>query len=124
MIALLADADFRRVWLVGGIAGGLRWLELLAVGVYVLEQTGSPWIVALMTVVRLAPMFLCGILIGAIADRYERRRLLLMGLVVLTLTSVVLGVLAFTDQITLWQIAIGTFVSGIFFAGDIRFAAS
>ena len=36
MIALLAEADFRRVWLVGAIAGGLRWLELLAIGVYVL----------------------------------------------------------------------------------------
>ena len=91
MKALLADADFRRVWLVGSIAGGLRWLELLAVGVYVLEQTGSAWMVALMTVVRLAPMFLCGILIGAIADRYERRSLLLLGLVVLTLTSVGAG---------------------------------
>ena len=94
MRALLADADFRRVWLVGSLAGGLRWLELLAVGVYVLEQTGSAWMVALMTVVRLAPMFLCGILIGAIADRYERKTLLLLGLVVLTLTSMVLGVLA------------------------------
>ena len=118
MTALLADADFRRVWLVGSIAGGLRWLELLAVGVYVLEQIGSPWMVALMTVVRLAPMFLCGILVGAIADRHERRTLLLLGLVVLTLTSMVLGVLAFTDQITLWQIAIGAFLNGIFFAGD------
>src|SRR5918996_404592 len=118
MTALLADADFRRVWLVGSLAGGLRWLELLAVGVYVLEQTGSPSMVALMTVVRLAPMFLCGLLIGAIADRYERKTLLLLGLVVLTLTSAVLGVLALIDQITLWQIAIGAFLNGIFFAGD------
>jgi hypothetical protein len=42
MAALLANADFRRVWLLGAIAGGLRWLELLAIGVYVLAQTGSP----------------------------------------------------------------------------------
>jgi hypothetical protein len=42
MTALLANADFRRVWLIGAIAGGLRWLELLAIGVYVLAQTGSP----------------------------------------------------------------------------------
>jgi MFS family permease len=118
MTALLADADFRRVWLAGGLAGGLRWLELLAVGVYVLEQTGSPSMVALMTVVRLAPMFLCGLLIGAIADRYERKTLLLLGLVVLLLTSAVLGILALTGQITLWQIAIGAFLNGILFAGD------
>jgi MFS family permease len=118
MMALLADADFRRVWLVGGLTGALRWLELLAVGVYVLEQTGSPAMVALMTVVRLAPMFLCGLPIGALADRYERRTLLLLGLLVLTLTSAVLGALAFAGAITLWQIAIGAFLNGIFFASD------
>jgi MFS family permease len=118
MKALLADADFRRVWLVGAMTGGLRWLELLVVGVYVLEQTGSASMVALMTVVRLAPMFLCGMPIGAIADRYERQTLLMLGLVVLLLTSALLGVLALTGQITLWQIAIGAFLNGIFFAGD------
>lgn len=69
MKALLADADFRRVWLVGAMTGGLRWLELLVISVYVLEQTGSASMVALMTVARLAPMFLCGLVIGAIADR-------------------------------------------------------
>jgi MFS family permease len=63
-------------------------------------------------------MFLCGIPIGAIADRYDRKLLLLLGLVVLTFTSVVLGLLAFTGQITLWQIAIGAFLNGILFAGD------
>jgi MFS family permease len=118
MTALLADADFRRVWLVGGLTGALRWLELLAIGVYVLEQTGSPSIVALMTVARLAPMFLCGLPAGALADRYERRSMLLLGLAVLMLTSVVLGALALTDQITLWQIAVGAFLNGVFFAAD------
>jgi MFS family permease len=118
MTALLADADFRRIWLVGAMTGALRWLELLAIGVYVLEQTGSASMVALMTVVRLAPMFLCGLPIGALADRYERQSLLLASLVVLLLASAVLGVLALTEKITLWQIAIGAFLNGIFFAGD------
>jgi MFS family permease len=118
MKALLADADFRRVWLVGGMTGGLRWLELLAISVYVLDLTGSPSMVALLTVVRLAPMFLCGLPLGAIADRYERQTLLLLGLVVLLLTSILLAGLALTGRITLWQIAIGAFLSGILFAGD------
>jgi MFS family permease len=118
MRALLADADFRRVWLVGGLTGALRWLELLAVGVFVLQETGSPSMVALMTVVRLAPMFLCGLPLGAIADRYERQALLLLGLVVLLLTSVVLGALALAGRITLWQIALGAFLNGVFFASD------
>jgi MFS family permease len=119
MKALLADADFRRVWLVGAIAGALRWLELLAIGVYVLQQTGSPSMVAFITALRLAPMFLCGSLIGALGDRYERGHVLLIGLAIVALTSIALSALAFTGQITLWQIALGTIVSGGFLAADM-----
>ncbi|MGH6918970.1 MAG: MFS transporter [Geminicoccaceae bacterium] len=119
MIALLADADFRRVWLVGAIAGGLRWLELLAIGVYVLAHTGSPSMVAFITALRLAPMFVCGPLIGAIGDRYERSQVLLIGLAIAAAASIVLGALAFTGNITLWQIALGTVVSGGFSAADM-----
>jgi MFS family permease len=119
VIALLADADFRRVWLVGTIAGVLRWLELLAIGVYVLQQTGSPSMVAFITALRLAPMFLCGSLIGAIGDRYERSRVLLIGLAIVSVTSIALGALAYADQITLWQIALGTIVNGAFMAADM-----
>jgi MFS family permease len=119
MKALLADPDFRRVWLVGAIAGALRWLELLAIGVYVLQQTGSPSMVALITALRLAPMFLCGSLIGALGDRYERSHVLLIGLAIVAATSIALAALAFTGQITLWQIALGTIVGGGFLAADM-----
>ena len=119
MRALLAEADFRRVWLVGAIAGGLRWLELLAIGVYVLAETGSPALVALITALRLAPMFLLGPLIGALGDRYERSQALLVSLAIVAVASIVLSALALTDAITLWQIALGTLVSGSFSAADM-----
>jgi hypothetical protein len=40
--SLIAEADFRRVWLAGALTGTIRWLEFLAIAVYVLELTGSP----------------------------------------------------------------------------------
>ncbi len=119
MIELLRSAEFRRIWLVGAIAGVLRWLELLAIGVYVLQQTGSPSLVALITALRLAPMFLCGPLIGALGDRYERSRVLLIGLAIVAATSVVLAGLALGGAITLWQVTLGTIISGGFLAGDM-----
>jgi MFS family permease len=119
VIGLLGNADFRRVWLVGTIAGALRWLELLAIAVYVLQRTGSPSMVAFITALRLAPMLLCGPLIGAIGDRYERSHVLLISLMIVSAASITLGALAFTGAITLWQIALGAIVSGAFFAGDM-----
>ena len=92
--ALLTDAAFLRVWLTGGFAGVLRWLELLAISVYVLETTGSPFLVALMTFLRMAPMFLFGIPAGALADRYDRKHLLIIGLLALAGASAVLALVA------------------------------
>ena len=94
MADLLSDPGFLRLWLSGSLAGVLRWLELLAISIFVLEQTGSPFLVALLTFLRMAPMFLCGIPAGALADRYDRRRLLIIGLVVLALASASLAALA------------------------------
>jgi MFS family permease len=116
--ALLADAEFRRLWLAGVAIGAQRWLELLVVGVYVLDVTGSPSMVALMTFVRLLPMFLCGLPAGVLADRFERRSLLLLGVGVLILVSLALAVLALSGWITLWQVALGAFLNGVLFAAD------
>ena len=115
---LLNDAAFVRLWLCGALAGVLRWLELLAISVFVLEQTGSPFLVALLIVMRMAPMFLFGIPAGALADRYDRRRLLIIGLVVLALASAVLALLAASGRITIWQIALGTFLGGMFWSSE------
>ena len=82
----------------------LRWLELLAISVYVLETSGSPFLVALMTFLRMAPMFLFGIPAGALADRYDRKRLLLIGLLVLAGAAGLLALLALQGRIALWQI--------------------
>lgn len=115
---LLADPAFLRVWLTGGIAGVLRWLELLAISVYVLEVTGSPFLVALMTFLRMAPMFLFGIPAGALADRYDRKQLLMLSLLVLAGASGALAFLAVQDRIALWHIALGTFLNGMFWASE------
>ena len=116
--SLLADPAFLRVWLTGGIAGVLRWLELLAIGVYVLEVGGSPFLVALMTFLRMAPMFLFGIPAGALADRYERKRLLIIGLLVLAGAAGLLAFLALQGRIALWHIGVGTFLNGMFWASE------
>lgn len=116
--ALLRDPAFMRLWLGGGIVGVLRWLELLAISVYALEATGSPFIVALMTVLRMAPMALFGIPAGALADRYDRKRLLIAGLLMLAGVATILTVIAFLDRLALWQVALGTFVNGMFWAAE------
>ncbi len=115
---LLHNPGFVRLWLSGILCGVLRWLELLAIGLFVLERTGSPLLVAVLTLVRMAPMLLFGIPAGALADRYDRRRLLVLSLLVLALASAILMILALTDRILIWQVALGAFLNGMFWATE------
>ena len=66
-------ADFWRLWFVGMIASTVRWLETVVVGVVVYQQTGSAFVVAMMTMLRLLPMGLFGAFLGAFVERFDRR---------------------------------------------------
>lgn len=116
--ALWADDRFRPVWLTGTLVGVFRWLELLAIGVFTFQLTGSALIVSLMTVMRMAPLFLFGIPMGALADRIDRKTLLLTGLLVLTISSTVLATLALYDQLALWHVGLSAFLNGTFWAAE------
>jgi len=116
---LVADGRFRRVWLTGWICGSIRWMELLAIGVYVYDRTGSATAVAAMTIARQAPMALFGVIVGTLLEGVDRRRVLLAILGLLCLMSLGLGVLAWLDVLPIWAIACAAFVSGAYFATDL-----
>ena len=95
------------------MAGTMRWLEVLAVGVYTLEQTGSAFMVALMMFVRAAPMLVMGSLMGALAERIDRRKLLIAGMLGSSATCVVLTMLSLSHMLALWHVAVGAGINGV-----------
>jgi MFS family permease len=115
---LFREADYRRLWLAGGFVGVIRWLELLAISVYVYDVTGSAFQTALMTFFRFLPMVMLGAVLGAIAERVTRRSFMLAVLVLPMVTATLLGVLAMTGAIAIWQIAAGAFLVGAVHATD------
>lgn len=117
-MALLGDPNFLRVWLIGLCSGTIRWLETLAVGVFVFERTGDAFIVALVLFLRMMPMLLFGALIGVVADRISRKKLLIAGMVMLCANSIAMGTLAYVGPIAIWQLAIGSFISGLVWSMD------
>jgi MFS family permease len=115
---VLEVADFRRLWIVGLVASGVRWLEILVVGVFVYQHTGSAFAVALMTMLRSLPMALFGALIGALADRVERKQALIGVVLLMLTTSLCLAVLAYTGQLAVWHLAVASFCNGVAWAAD------
>jgi MFS family permease len=115
---LLAEADFRRLWAVGIVIFAVRWLELLAVAVFVYRHTGSAFEVALMTLLRSLPMALFGTVIGAVAERWERRTALVVVVVSMLATSLTLALLAHAGRLAVWHLAVASFLNGIAWATD------
>jgi MFS family permease len=115
---LLGEPDFRRLWLVGLVVFSVRWLEMLAVAVFAYQRTGSPFIVALLTMLRMLPMAMFGALIGAAAERVERRTALVLVMMLMLLCSIALALLAWSDALEIWHIALASFISGLTWTTD------
>ena len=106
------------MWAVGLIYGTVRWLEVLAVAVFVFELTDSPFIVSLMLVLRMSPMIFFGGLIGVLAEKINRRQLLLIGFWSVATSCAVLSLLVLIDEIELWHIGLGAFLNGMIWSAD------
>jgi MFS family permease len=115
---LIDNADFWRLWFVGLVVFSVRWVETVAVGVFVYQRTESPFIVAMMTMLRLLPMGLFGAFLGALADRMERRTALVLVVVVMLANALVLATLAHLHVLEVWHLAVTSFINGVGWATD------
>lgn len=97
----------------------IRWLEILAFAVFTYDQTKSALWVASLMMLRLLPMALFGLAMGALASHMSRRLLLIITHAALFATCLVLLVVAFFGVIEVWHLAAASFVNGIIWAGDM-----
>ncbi len=116
---LLRDPVFARVWLIGIFSGVARWLEMLVFGVFAFELTGSPFLVALLIILRLLPLVVFGSIVGTLADRLPPRLLLLASLSVALLVSATLVLLFVMEAAQYWHIALATLVTGVVWTTDL-----
>jgi MFS family permease len=116
--SLLKDPGFVRVWAIGLIANTMRWLELLAIGIFVHDLTGSALLVAVMTIARQLPLALFGIFIGPFAERTNRKYLLVAGFSLMASSTSCMGILAYLGIIEIWHIVICVFINGTCWALD------
>jgi MFS family permease len=110
--------DFWRLWSVGLVVFTVRWLETVAIGVFVYQHTGSAFLVAMMTMLRLLPMGLFGAFLGVWAEKMERRTLLVLVVLLMLGTSTCLALLAHGGVLAVWHLAVASFLNGLAWATD------
>lgn len=116
--SLFRERAFLSLWFVGAIVATARWLEMLVIGIFVFDVTGSPFLVALMLLLRMLPMALFGVFGGIVAERFDRRRVLIAAMSVMTVLTGGLGLLATYDLIKVWHVGLGAFASGLIWVSD------
>jgi len=95
------------------------WMQRTAVIWLVYEQTHSTVMLGLTVFAEQFPAFLFSIAGGAVADRYNRFRVLMTTQVLSALQAIALTILAFTGHAAVWQLLALSAVLGIINAFDI-----
>lgn len=96
---------------ISAIGSGLTSFGL---GIYVLQQTGQTSAMALVTLLAFMPSLLLSPVAGVLADRYDRRLLMVLGDSLSALGLIYILVCMLNGGAQLWQICIGVTVSSVF----------
>ena len=96
--------DFQLYWTSQFISCCGVWMQIMAQSWALYEITGSAVGVGLNGLFRAVPSFGLGFFGGALADRYERKRILLIATALQMFASLILAWLAFTHSLTAWSI--------------------
>jgi predicted MFS family arabinose efflux permease len=104
--------DFRLMW-VGACTSSIgTWMQIVAQGWLIYRLSHSAFLLALDQFLGGIPIFLFSLIGGVIADRVERRKILLGSQYVQMFSAAVLTVLVATGIVHVWHILCLSFVSG------------
>src|SRR6478736_5533914 len=104
---------FRDRWIASTISSVGTWMQDTAGTWLMTVLTGSPLLIALMQTAASLPVLLLGLLAGATADMFDRRKLLIFWQAWMLGSVAVLAVLTFLGHISPWFLLAFTFLLNI-----------
>jgi MFS family permease len=110
---------FRGLWIADVTSNIGTWMHDAAAAWLMTLLAPSPLMVSLVQVGTTLPLFLLGLPAGALADVFDRRRILLVAQVWLFLTTALLGVLTLTGAVQPWTLLLITLAIGTGSAIDL-----
>src|ERR1700730_3885647 len=105
--------DFRLMWFGACTSSIGTWMQIVAQGWLIYRLSHSAFLLALDQFLGGIPIFLFSLIGGVVADRTERRKILLLSQYVQMASAAVLTVLVATGWVHVWHILCLSFVSGL-----------
>ena len=104
--------DFRLMWFGACTSSIGTWMQIVAQGWLIYRLSHSAFLLALDQFLAGIPIFLFSLIGGVVADRVERRKILLGSQYVQMATAGILTVLVATGMVHVWHILCLSFISG------------
>jgi predicted MFS family arabinose efflux permease len=105
--------DFRLMWIGACTSSIGTWMQIVAQGWLIYRLSHSAFLLALDQFLGGIPIFLFSLIGGVVADRVERRKILLSSQYVQMATASLLTILVATDLVHVWHILCLSFISGL-----------
>lgn len=104
--------DFRLLWFGALTSTTGTWMQTVAQGWLVLQMTNSPFLLGVDGFLATGPMLLFSLFGGVIADRVERRKIMLLSQYLQMSFAFTLALLIYFGQVKVWHIFLMSFLTG------------
>jgi MFS family permease len=119
VLYVLGNRDFTLFWSGQAISQIGTWMQQFAQGWVITTLAGSAFALASVNFAASIPMLILMPFGGVVADRMERRRILLVTQWVMALLAVLMGVLIHVGRLHLWHVWVVAFLLGLATAYDM-----
>lgn len=113
-VPALAHTEFRRVWIGGAISNSGSMMYLAALGWITTDVTDSAAAIAAIPFIGLVPLLVISPFAGVWADRFSRKRLLLLSIVGQAINGIVVATMVTADAVTYPRLVLASVVGGVF----------
>lgn len=104
--------DFRRLWIGAFTSTVGTWMQTVAQGWVVLQMTNSAFLLGVDGFLATGPMLLFSLFGGVVADRVERRKIMLLSQYLQMTFAFILGALIWSGSVKVWHIFLLSFLTG------------
>ena len=109
----LSHRDYRLFWFGQALSRIGTWMQSVGQAWLVLEITGSPFKLGVISTLQFTPVLAFSFLAGVISDRMSKRRLIMIAQIVMMVQASVLTLLVWSGHVAYWHVAVLAAVYGI-----------
>src|SRR5207248_28936 len=118
-VSVLGERDFRVIWIGSAISLVGTWMQVIAQGLVVLQLWDSAFALGAVNFANATPTLCVMLFGGVLADRSDKRMILIVTQAVMAALAAIVGVLVLTGAVQFWMLIVVTAVLGVAIGYDM-----